>query len=154
MFSDRVCFFLFFHANSIQPPIQSNPTISDCVCVCVILCHRVLMTMHFNCVYVNYIRIQSRTRTTMVVMYCSELTRRAQLGQGIRIGGGSVMPITGPGGLQQHANTQQHHHTADRRSNGNLRVSICNGFTNNEQYDLNGNPNLDICSLLRGVDHR
>lgn len=41
--------------------------------------------------------------------------RRATLGQGIR-SGGSVVPITGPGGLQ----TQ----TTDRRANGSLRVSI------------------------------
>lgn len=54
----------------------------------------------------------------------NEITNwRAQLGQGIRTGGGSVVPITGPGGLQQHHHHQQHHHTVDRRSNGSLRVS-------------------------------
>lgn len=46
---------------------------------------------------------------------------RAQLGQGIRMGGGSVMPITGPGGLQQQ---HPHHSTLDRRSSGSLRVSV------------------------------
>lgn len=41
---------------------------------------------------------------------------RATLGQGIRSGCG-VVPITGPGGLQQH------YTTSDRRSSGSLRVS-------------------------------
>lgn len=39
---------------------------------------------------------------------------RANLGQGIRTGGGCVVPITGPAGLQ----------TNDRRSSGSLRVSF------------------------------
>lgn len=47
----------------------------------------------------------------------------AHLGQGIRMGGGSVVPITGPGGLQQHSNAH-HHHSVDRRSSGSLRVSF------------------------------
>lgn len=48
----------------------------------------------------------------------------AQLGQGIRMGGGSVMPITGPGGLQQQHHP--HHSTIDRRSSGSLRVRFFN----------------------------
>lgn len=43
-----------------------------------------------------------------------QINHRATLGQGIR-SGGSVVPITGPGGLQSQ--------TTDRRANGSLRVS-------------------------------
>lgn len=47
---------------------------------------------------------------------CLSTLYRSQLGQGIRTGG-SVVPITGPGGLQQQ------YHSMDRRSSGSLRVS-------------------------------
>lgn len=59
--------------------------------------------------------------TVCLAVFCLLTTNiRAQLGQGIRTGGGSVVPITGPGGLQQ----QHHHHnTTDRRASGSLRVS-------------------------------
>ncbi|XP_037918589.1 kazrin isoform X3 [Hermetia illucens] len=48
------------------------------------------------------------------------LPARATLGQGIRSGCG-VVPITGPGGLQQH------YTTSDRRSSGSLRISAWKG---------------------------
>lgn len=41
------------------------------------------------------------------------------------MGGGSVMPITGPGGLQQHHNSHASHgqNSVDRRASGSFRVS-------------------------------
>lgn len=49
---------------------------------------------------------------------CYKYFIRATLGQGIRTGG-AVVPITGPGGLQTYSTS-----TIERRSNGNLRVSL------------------------------
>ncbi|XP_037049199.1 kazrin isoform X2 [Bradysia coprophila] len=55
------------------------------------------------------------------------LPARSQLGQGIRTGG-SVVPITGPGGLQQQ------YHSMDRRSSGSLRGSLSKAFRFNSKY--------------------
>lgn len=140
-----VSFFSFMPIPS-KPPSNPNTSLSISlfVCVCVIPCHCVLRTMYFNCVYANYIPIKFRndlrwSRSHTVLNWrVHKPKHRAQLGQGIRIGGGSVMPITGPGGLHQHANTHQHmhHHSVDRRTNGHLRVSISSQMAENEQSDL------------------
>lgn len=92
-------------------------SISVYVCRCVLSLDVLFFILKYTYIYVL---IYNECANECICVVC-RLESSAQLGQGIRMGGGSVMPITGPGGLQQHP----HHSTLDRRSSGSLRVSHC-----------------------------
>lgn len=99
------------------PCLYSSPmfTLFQCASCSVCACNRLSLldvAIYFGCCTWMCVR-------TCVFVWVFGTESSAQLGQGIRTGGGSVVPITGPGGLQQH----HHHHSIDRRSSGSLRVS-------------------------------